>query len=147
MLKAILIDVGGTLVDEDEFFRQADQLIMSEVARARKATTPEEYERILISYTKRCFPNPREVTLWHLLRPDLAEFKRVRELLQQLVQEWTASAVRPEAAAAVAALAKGKDYKLALAGKLASQGEGTPPEGGDLGTLRLPAGFRRNGGV
>jgi len=116
MLKAILIDVGGTLVDEDEFFRQADQLILSELAAVGKATTAEEYERILVGYTKRCFPNPREVTLWHLLRPDLAEFKRVRELLQQLVHEWTASAVRPEAAAAVAALARGKGYKLALAG-------------------------------
>jgi HAD superfamily hydrolase (TIGR01549 family) len=116
MLEAILIDVGGPLVDEDGFFRRADQLILSELAAAGRAIMPEEYERILISYTKRCFPNPREVTLWHLLRPDLAEFKRVRELLRQLVRDWAASAVRPGAAAAVAALARGKGYKLALAG-------------------------------
>lgn len=113
-LKAILIDVGGPLVDEDDFYRQADRLILEELAQAGRRVAAEEYARVLRDYTARCSPNPRALTLWHFLRPDIAGFKRGREALRKAVEEWEAKRVRPGAAEALAALA-GR-YKLALAG-------------------------------
>lgn len=114
MLKAILIDVGGPLVDEDEFYRRADQLILESLAREGRAVTEEGYNRVLRDYTARCYPVPRGAALWHFLQPDLEAFKRVREALHELVGEWTASAVRPGALEAVVEVAK--HHKLALAG-------------------------------
>lgn len=116
MLKAILIDVGGPLVDEDDFYRQADRLILEELAQAQagRRVAAEEYARVLRDYTARCSPNPRALALWHFLRPDIEGFKRGREALRKAVEEWEAKRVRPGAAEALAALA-GR-YKLALAG-------------------------------
>ncbi len=114
MLKAILIDVGGPLVDEDDFFRQADRLILEELAQAGRTVTAEEYARVLRDYTVRCSPNPRGMALWHFLRPDLAGFKRGREALRRAIEEWEATRTRPGAGEALAELA-GR-YKLALAG-------------------------------
>ena len=114
MLKAILIDVGGPLVDEDRFYQEVDRLILESLARVGKAVAEEEYNRVLRDYIARCFSIPRGAALWHLLRPDLAAFKQVREALQEMAREWSASLVRPGAAEAVAALAS--RYRLTLAG-------------------------------
>jgi len=114
MLKAILIDVGGPLVDEDEFYQRTDELILELLAREGKAVTEEEYRRILRDYTARCYSAPRGAALWHLLRPDLKLFQKGREMIVKEIERWQASKTRPGAVEAVAALAK--RYTLALAG-------------------------------
>jgi len=114
MLKAILIDVGGPLVDEDEFYQRTDELILELLAREGKAVAEEEYHRILRDYTARCYPAPRGAALWHLLRPDLKLFQKGREMIVKEIERWRASKTRPGAVEAVAALAK--RYTLALAG-------------------------------
>ncbi len=114
MLKAILIDVGGPLVDEDEFYHRTDELILELLAREGKAVAKEEYDRILQGYIARCYPAPWGAAVWHLLQPDLAAFGRVREALREMTREWSASAIRSGAVEAVAALAS--RYRLALAG-------------------------------
>jgi len=114
MLKAILIDVGGPLVDEDEFYRRTDRLILDLLVRWGRPVSQDEYQHVLKDYTARCYPAPRGAALWHFLRPDLQLFKRGREAIVKEIEGWRATTVRPGAREAVAALAE--RYTLALAG-------------------------------
>jgi len=112
MLKAILIDVGGPLVDDHDFYSVTDRLGMELLASTGQQVGEEQYREVLNSFTSRCFPSPRSATLWHFVRPDLTRYRRLKETIRER-RRWTPR-LRPEALEAVEALAQ--HYKLGLAG-------------------------------
>lgn len=114
MLKAILIDVGGPLVDERGFYELADRLVLELLAETGREVPQEEYQAAVRGFLARLFPNPRRAALWHFLKPDLEGFRRLLEELRRRAQGWKAERLQPGAKEAVAALAK--RYRLALAG-------------------------------
>ncbi|TEU08420.1 MAG: hypothetical protein E3J25_12040, partial [Anaerolineales bacterium] len=69
MLKAILIDIGGPLVDDHDFFAVTDRLTKELLASGGYGVSDEGYARTLHWFTSRCFPNPRSATLWHFVQP------------------------------------------------------------------------------
>jgi len=118
MLKAILIDVGGPLVDEDDFYRMSDRLAVELLRERGYEVSEEEYQKVLQQAIKRCFPNPRTAALWHFIQPDVARFSKLRQAFHAAQREWFANwegrKLRSGAEEAVMQLA-GR-YRLALAG-------------------------------
>jgi putative hydrolase of the HAD superfamily len=114
MLKAVLIDVGGTLVDDHDFYELADRLVLELLAESGRLIPREEYERVVQGFIVRLYPNPCRAALWHLLKPDLEGFRRLQEELQRRSSGWKAERLQPGAREAIVALSE--HYKLALAG-------------------------------
>jgi putative hydrolase of the HAD superfamily len=114
MLKAILIDVGGPLVDEEDFYKTTDRLVLDLLTQSGRKIAKEEYEEVLRRFTSHCFPNPRRAALWHFIKPDLGKFRQLQEALDRERRGWRAKGLQAGASEAVAALA-GR-YRLALAG-------------------------------
>lgn len=113
-LKAILIDVGGPLVDERGFYELTDRLVLELLTSSGCQITREDYEKVLQHLTARLFPAPRTAALWHFIRPDLKKFQQLREEMKLRQQEWRAERLQAGALEAVRALAR--HYRLALAG-------------------------------
>lgn len=112
--KAILLDVGGPLVDERSFYELADRLVLELLAQSGRQIAQEEYQKVVRHFTARLYPSPRQAALWHFLKPDLEGFRLLLEELRSRAQEWKAEHLQPGAKEAVAALAE--QYRLALAG-------------------------------
>jgi HAD superfamily hydrolase (TIGR01549 family) len=114
MLKAILIDIGGPLVDDRGFYEFSDRMLL-ELLEERGQTIPkEEYQRVVRGFIVRLFPNPRRATIWHFLKPDLEAFQMVVQELRRRRQSWRPERLQPEAFEAIATLSE--RYQLALAG-------------------------------
>ncbi|MFQ6090925.1 MAG: HAD family hydrolase, partial [Candidatus Bipolaricaulia bacterium] len=112
MPKAILIDVGGPLVDESSFYEITDRLVLELLAQSGRKVAEEEYEEVVRRFTSQLFPQPRMAALWHFIQPDLEEFRKLCEALSR--RRGYRPKEQVEASEAVAALA-GR-YLLALAG-------------------------------
>lgn len=134
MLKAILIDVGGPLVDEDDFYRMSDRLVLEFLRERDYDISKEEYQKVLQRVIKRCLPSPRVATLWYFIRPDVARFSKLRQAFRAAQQEWFTDwegrKIRSGAEEAVARLAT--RYRLALAGNQLAKVKEFLPEGGIL---------------
>lgn len=114
MLKAILIDIGGTLVDDQSFYDLSDQIIL-ELLEERGLNIPrDEYQRVVQRFIAALFPNPRRTTIWHFMKPDLEGFRQVQEELRSRRQSWRPERFQPGALETLTYLSK--RYKLALAG-------------------------------
>lgn len=118
MPKAILIDVGGPLVDEDEFYQVSDRLAVELFRKRGHRVAEEDYQKALREALRRCLPNPRVTALWQLVKSDLERFFELRRVFRSAQQEWFAEwegrRLRPGAEEAVVQLAE--RYQLALAG-------------------------------
>jgi HAD superfamily hydrolase (TIGR01549 family) len=118
MLKAILIDVGGPLIVEDEFYRMSDEIGLGLLRENGYQVPPEEFQEVLQRFIALCLPRPRAAALWHFVRPDVERFAEIRRAFHAAQQEWFRGwerrKLRPGAKEAVERLSE--SYQLALAG-------------------------------
>lgn len=117
MIRAVLLDLGGPVFNEDAEYQAWTELLLEELRRIGLLTTLEEFTQVLEKEIARCEPNPWLSTVWHFVRPDLARFTAVltafrarNELFQK---ELPGVCVRLEAKEVIPRLAE--RYELALA--------------------------------
>lgn len=83
LIRAVLIDVGGPILDEDHEYVAWDSFLLDFLKREGIQVEGEELARLIASATKRCEPNPRAAALWELCRPDVARFRRLRDAFRE----------------------------------------------------------------
>ncbi|MEM3469670.1 MAG: hypothetical protein QXZ36_02855, partial [Thermoproteota archaeon] len=117
MIRAVLLDLGGPVFNEDAEYQAWTELLLEELRRIGLLATLEEFTQVLEKEIARCEPNPWLSTVWHFVRPDLARFTAVltafrarNELFQK---ELPGVCVRLEAKEVIPRLAE--RYELALA--------------------------------
>ena len=117
-IRAVLIDVGGPILDEDHEYAAWDSFLVELLAQEGIPTGEEELSRLVLAATRRCDRNPRSSVLWELCRPDVARFRRLRDAFREFQRRHLAEhyvpRLRPGAKEALEELA-GR-YALALAG-------------------------------
>ncbi|MCS7216974.1 MAG: HAD family hydrolase [Candidatus Bipolaricaulota bacterium] len=117
MIRAILLDLGGPVFNEDAEYQAWTELLLEELARAGLSVTREEFAAVLQEEIARCEPNPWLSTAWRFVRPDLTKFKTIlatfRARNREFQKELPGVFVRPEAKEAILKLAE--HYLLALA--------------------------------
>lgn len=119
MIKAVLLDVGGPILDEDQEYAAWDRFL------SRYLGIPEgEVRRTAEGYIRRGVSQAWLAVLWHYLRPDVARFREAKERFRAFQREFIATKehrVREGVREAIAALRR-EGYLLALA---ANQGART----------------------
>ncbi len=115
---AVLIDVGGPILDEDHEYASWDWFLLELLAERGIAITQEELSRSIVEATARCEHNPRVAAIWEIVRPDIDGFLRfkdeLREFQRRHLREEYVPRLRPDAKDALEKLSK--SYVLALAG-------------------------------
>lgn len=116
-IRAVLIDVGGPILDEDHEYVAWDEFLIS-LLREEEIEIEEEFSQLVLAAIRRCDRNPRLSVLWELVRPDVARFRRLRDAFRGFQRRHLAGGyvprLRPGAKEALEGLAA--RYTLALAG-------------------------------
>jgi HAD superfamily hydrolase (TIGR01509 family) len=115
-LQAVLLDVGGVLVDESEFYRLMQTQLLEVLEQEGFSVTEEELTEIFRLMWRRGRSNYRGAILWHFAKPDLEQFQDLRKSLRPLhefYQVW-----KPRLSSGVEGIiaALSRNYRLALAG-------------------------------
>jgi FMN phosphatase YigB (HAD superfamily) len=117
MIRAILLDLGGPVFNEDAEYARWTQIILSELREAGVRVSAEEFQKVLEEELERCEPNPWVSALWRFVRPDLERFRKILAVFRAqnaaFQKELPGVVIRPEAAAAILQLAE--RYLLGLA--------------------------------
>jgi|Deesub1362B_J571_1020462.scaffolds.fasta_scaffold00076_8 FMN phosphatase YigB (HAD superfamily) len=117
MLKAILLDVGGPIMNEDPEYRAWERFLASCLTDTGIDITEEEVRRTVLDYTRRMDSNPWLAVLWHYLKPDVARFREADRRFSEFKREWLARRefrVREGVRETIAVLKK-RGYILAIA--------------------------------
>ncbi len=118
MIRAVLLDLGGPVFNEDNEYRIWTEFLQRELERAGIFVEREEFEEVLKREISRCEPNPWLAVVWHFVRPHVAKFRAIRAAFSDHNREFQRDLpgvfVRPEAKEAIPRLAE--RYVLALAG-------------------------------
>jgi len=133
-IRAVLIDVGGPILDEDHEYAAWDSFLVELLAQEGIPTGEEELSRLVLAATRRCARNPRSFVLWELCRPDVARFRRLRNAFREFqhrhLAEHYVPRLRPGAKEALGELSE--RYTLALAGNQPAWIKGALEEAGVL---------------
>ena len=117
MIRAILLDLGGPVFNEDVEYARWTEIIFSELREAGVRVSAEEFRKILEEALERCEPNPWVSALWRFVRPDLERFRKILAVFRAqntaFQKELPGVVIRPEATAAIPQLAE--SYLLGLA--------------------------------
>jgi len=137
-IRAVLIDVGGPILDEDHEYAAWDSFLVELLAQEGIPTGEEELSRLVLAATRRCARNPRSFLLWELCRPDVARFRRLRDAFREFQRRHLAEhyvpRLRPGAKEALEELSE--RYTLALAGNQPAWIKGCLEDAGVLGLFR-----------
>lgn len=138
MLKAVLIDIGGPILDEDDEYAAWDRFLLSLLRQHGLDVSEERLSQAVLSATQRCHSNPRTTALWQFVRPDLERFRRLRDVFRDFQDQWIedhrAKRLRAGVREAISALAD--RYLLALAGNQPAHVAGFLAEEGILDRFR-----------
>ena len=117
MIRAILLDLGGPVFNEDAEYARWTEIILSELKETGIGVNAEEFQKVLDEELKKCEPNPWLSALWRFVRPDLEKFRKVLAVFRAqnaaFQKELPGVLIRPEATRAIPQLAE--RYILALA--------------------------------
>lgn len=117
-IKAVLIDVGGPILDEDHEYAAWDAFLLDLLPREGVHISQEKLLGLIQSALQSCQPNPRVAALWALVRPDVDKFRRLkvalREYQRRHLQEEYHPRLRPGVEETLELLSR--KYALALAG-------------------------------
>jgi len=115
-IKAVLLDVGGVLVDETELYKLMQSQLLELLRQEGFSASSEDLAELMRQIWSRGLSNYRAAILWHFAKPDLERFQRLRQWLKPLrdfYEIWKPQ-LFPKAKEVVAAL--NRKYRLALAG-------------------------------
>lgn len=117
MIRAILLDLGGPVFNEDAEYRHWTILLCEELGKYGVRVSPEAFEAKLAEEIARCEPNPWLSTVWRFVNPDRTRFKAILSAFlahdKEFQKELPGVFVRPEAKEVIPRLAE--RYPLALA--------------------------------
>lgn len=117
MIRAILLDLGGPVFNEDAEYRRWTSLLREELGKYGIPVDPAAFEAVLAEEIARCEENPWLSTVWRFVKPDLAIFKVILSAFlahdEEFQKELPGVFVRPEAKEVIPQLAE--RYILALA--------------------------------
>ena len=117
MIRAILLDLGGPVFNEDAEYRLWTEFLQEELRRVGLFVGQEEFEEVLRREISRCEPNPWLAAVWHFVRPDVLKFRTILAAFHAHNAEFQRVLpgvfVRPEAKKIIPKLAE--EYMLALA--------------------------------
>ncbi len=117
MIKAVLLDVGGPILDEDAEYREWERFLASYLRDHGLGVTEDEVREVVLDYTRRMDSNPWLAVLWHYLGPDVRRFREAEERFREFKREWLARRgfrIREGVREAIAALRE-RGYRLAIA--------------------------------
>lgn len=110
MIRALLLDLGGPVLDEGSEYVSWRDFLLRALAAEGVAVAPEEFARRVERAIARCDSNPYLSAVWEVVKPDVPRFRRIRDGFRgharELVQDLRGVAVRPEARAVVPLLAE-----------------------------------------
>lgn len=116
-IQAVLLDVGGVLVDETRLYQLMQNQLLELLQNEGISTSLEEVSAISEQAWGRNLGNSvsRAAILWHFVKPDLERFQRLRKALIPLrdLYDLEKPQLVPGATAVVTSLSL--QYKLALA--------------------------------
>ncbi len=110
MIRAILLDLGGPVFNEDAEYARWAEIILSELSKIGIRVSAEEFQKVLDEELKRCEPNPWLSALWRFVRPELEKFQKVLGFFRAqnavFQKELPGVVVRPEASRVIPQLAE-----------------------------------------
>ncbi len=117
MIRAILLDLGGPVFNEDAEYAVWTELLVGSLSAQGVPIGRDEFAGLVKEEIARCEPNPWLSATWRLLCPDFARFQVVlsafRARNEEFQRELPGVFVRPEAKEVIPQLAE--RYLLALA--------------------------------
>lgn len=109
MIRAILLDLGGPVFDEEAEYRSWTEFLLGALEAEGILVASEEFARRVERAIARCDPNPYLSAVWETVRPDLERFRRIREAFRAHAggfwEDLRGTTVRPEAREVVPILA------------------------------------------
>jgi len=81
--RAVLIDVGGPILDEDHEYSAWDGFLLELLTEQGISITEEELARSIVDAIARCEHNPRVAAIWEIVRPDLDRFHHLKDELRE----------------------------------------------------------------
>lgn len=117
MIRAILLDLGGVVFNEDTEYAVWTDLLLAELRRAGVPVSAQEFTATVEEEIIECEPNPWLAAIWRWVRPDLVTFRAILEKFrahnEAFQQGLPGVFVRPEAREIIPKLAE--QHPLALA--------------------------------
>jgi len=117
MIRAVLLDLGGPVLDEDAEYEAWARFLRGALAAEGIVVPEEEFAREVRVGIARCDPNAHLSAVWSFVRPDVDRFLRIRTAFREHSRALGATLpgveVRPEAREVIPALAA--RYPLAIA--------------------------------
>jgi len=120
-IQAVLIDVGGVLVDEGEFYRLMQTQLLELLREEGFMVSEEEMDELLAQAIRRGFSTYRHAVLWYFTKPDVTKFRRLQGRLRSLREFYRFWRPEPVPGALEVVRALSRNYKLALAGNQPSE--------------------------
>lgn len=117
MLRAILLDLGGPVLDEDAEYASWEAFLVEALATEGHHVSAPRLRHAVQAEIVSCNPNAHLTAVWSFVRPDVERFRRIRDAFREHGRAFLANprgvTVRPEARASIPVLA-GR-YMLAIA--------------------------------
>jgi HAD superfamily hydrolase (TIGR01509 family) len=112
MLKAVLLDIGGPIFDEDEAIEKSDHELWKRLKTRGIRVSREHIEAARMKAIESYAPSYLRATIWHLVKPNTELYE---ELVKKVgnVFENHCKKIRPEISTVLSALVR--RYRLALA--------------------------------
>ncbi|MGY4707398.1 HAD family hydrolase [Candidatus Bipolaricaulota sp. J31] len=90
MIRAVLLDVGGPILDEEPEYRAWERFLSSLLREHGIEVTAEDVHGVVLDYTRRMDSNPWLAVLWYYLGPDVRRFRAAEERFREFKREWLA---------------------------------------------------------
>ncbi len=109
MIRAVLLDLGGPVLNEDAEYASWARFLRGALAGEGIAVPEQEFAREVRMAIARCDPNAYLSAVWSFSRPDVDRFRRIRAAFREHGRAFAADLpgveVRPEAREVIPALA------------------------------------------
>ncbi len=135
MLKAVLLDVGGPILNEDPEYEAWERFLSRYLRGVGKTVSVKEVRWTVRDYIRRLDPNAWLAVLWHYLRPDVQAFWTAKETFRKFQHDWNLRRkfrIREGIVETISSLRE-SGYLLALAGN----------QGGNTGEFLRRSGITR----
>jgi HAD superfamily hydrolase (TIGR01509 family) len=129
MIRAILIDVGGPILDEEADFIEADRILASLIQREGIDVGDDAFQAARRHAIDTYSPSYNSATIWQFVAPDMDRFRRIRaDLTTELRRMRTAPTIRPDARDVLVKLTS--NFNVVLAGNQPREVRAALDEGG-----------------
>lgn len=138
MVRAVLLDLGGPILDEAAEYGSWEAFLVGALQAGGISANADEFAQEVRAAIARCDPNAHLAAVWRFVRPDVERFRRLRDAFRDHRRAFIANPrgvrVRPEAGEVIPALAA--RHALAIAANQPTTVLALIEEAGLLGHFR-----------